>query len=175
MIGLDGRGVPVLLDAAVESDPKPKAQDDPKTDASKGSDSRRRDAVVDAARSLDDLSPAGVESFVRRRWRGDRAVTPKDFESFSNDARAQRKHDIVDALDHRIRRVVHGRAGAKQLHVALPRTLGAKALASLEGDDLAEVISRLRDRGWSDSEIKRHGVRRLDREGKTNDLFGGTT
>lgn len=170
IFALDGSGAPVLLAPVAEA--KPKAQADPETEVAKGSDARRRDAVVDAARTLEDLSPAGVEQFVRRRWRGDRALSTEDFKSFSDDARVQRKHDVVDALDHRIRRAVNGRASARQAHVSLPRGLGAKALASLEGDELTEVVSRLRDRGWDEQQIYRHGVRRLDREGKMRGLFG---
>src|SRR3954453_12647745 len=114
-LAIDARGAPVLLaaDAIAEASRAP--------DPAAGSDHRRRDAVVDAARTLEDLSSAGVDKFVRQRWRGDRAITPEDVESFSRDARAQRVHDVVDALDHRIRRFVHGRAGSKQMHVSIPR------------------------------------------------------
>lgn len=169
-LAIDVHGAPVLLaPAAAEPETKPS----PKSDPAAGSASRRRDAVVDAARTLEDLSPAGVEAIVRRGWRGDRPVTPKDFESFSNDARAQRKHDIVDALHHRIQRAVNGRAGSKQPHVSIPRGLGAKSLASLEPDEVADVVSRLRARGWTDQQISRHGVRRLDKEGRMQSLIKG--
>lgn len=166
-IGLDG--APALLDTDTQdekTDPPPKPAPDP-------SSSRRRDAVVDAARTLEDLSPEGVEAFVRRRWRGDRPVTPEDFQSFAADARAQRAHDVVDALDFRVRQAVYGRGGSKQTHVAIPRGIVGKSLASLEPEELSSVFQRLRDRGWSDQQIARHGIRRFDKDGsmrKTLDL-----
>jgi hypothetical protein len=48
------------------------------------------------------------------------------------------------------------------MHVDIPRGLARKSLAGLERDDLVTIFARLRDRGWNDQEIKRHGVRRLD-------------
>jgi hypothetical protein len=134
----------------------------PAPDAAAGSEQRRRDAVVDAARTIEDLSPTGVEQFVRQRWRGDRAITQADIDAFAADARRQRIHDIVDALDYRIRKAVRGRAGSRYMHVDIPRGLARKSLAGLERDDLVTIFARLRDRGWNDQEIKRHGVRRLD-------------
>jgi hypothetical protein len=154
-LAIDGDGAPILL---LAEPPAPTAE----IDRSAGSDQRRRDAVADAARSLEDLSPAGVEQFVRRRWRGDRAISQEDIDSFAADARAQRVHDAVDALDHRIRRAVHGRDGARRVHVSIPRGIARKSLAGLDGEEIALVFRRLRDRGWTDAEIKRHGIRRLD-------------
>jgi len=154
-------GAPVLLVAVAEAPPE-----DPAPDRAKGSDHRRRDAVVDAARTLEDLSPAGVEQHVRRRWRGDRAITPEDISSFSSDARAQRMHDVVDALDHRIHQAVHGRLNSKRTHVSIPRGVVKKSLSQLDGEEVATVVARLRDRGWSDQQIKRHGVRRFDADGR---------
>jgi len=161
-------GSPLLLAAATA---EPPAQPAPEKDPAEGSDLRRRDAVVDAARTLDDLSPAGVEQLVRRRWRGDRAVASEDFASFSSDARKQRVHDVVDALDFRIRRAVHGRAGSKQTHVSIPRGIVNKSLAALEREELADVFTRLRDRGWSAQQIRRHGVRRFDKDGSMRKML----
>jgi hypothetical protein len=153
---IDHDGAPTLLGVTVESSPTPER------DPAVGSDRRRRDAVADAARTLEDLSPTGVEGLARRRWRGDRPITPQDLSSFSADARSQRVHDVVDALDHRIRRAVHGRAGSRQAHVSIPRGIVGRSLAVLEREELADVFSRLRDRGWSNQQVLRHGVRRFD-------------
>lgn len=146
-----------------ETEPDPAVEEAKK--AARGSQARRRDAVVDAARTLEDLSPEGVEQHVRRRWRGDRSITPQDIQSFSADARAQRVHDVADALDFRVRRAVYGRSGTKQPHVQIPRGIVGKSLASLDPEEKAAVVARLRDRGWSDAQIKRHGVRRIDKDG----------
>jgi hypothetical protein len=143
-----------------KDDKQPQSQ--PQPDPGQGSDQRRRDAVVDAARTLEDLSPAGVERFVRGKWAGRRAITQADIDAFAADARTQRVHDVVDALDYRIRKAMTGRAGSRQPHVVIPRGLQRKSLAGLEREDLIKIFTRLRDRGWSDQQIKRHGVRRLD-------------
>jgi hypothetical protein len=155
-----------------KKDEKGKAQPKPQPDPAEGSEQRRRDAVVDAARALEDLSPAGVEKFVRQRWRGDRAITQADIDSFALDARTQRVHDVVDALDFRIRKAVYGRTGTQRPHVVIPRGLQRKSLAGLEREDLITIFARLRDRGWSNQQIKRHGVRRLDSDGSMRSLLG---
>lgn len=176
VFAIDRDGAPVLLDAATAEAP-PAPEPDPTAETAKkaaqGSDARRRDAVVDAARTLEDLSPAGVEQLVRRRWRGDRSITPQDVQSFSADARAQRVHDVADALDFRIRRSVYGRAGSKQPHVQIPRGIVGKSLASLDPEEKAAVVARLRDRGWSDVQIKRFGVRRVDKDGSVSSVLEG--
>jgi hypothetical protein len=142
---------------------KPKNdKDQPQVDPSAGSEARRSDAVVDAARTLEDLSAAGVEEFVRRRWSGRRALTQEDIDAFAADARRQRVHDITDALDFRIRKAVSGRAGSRLPHVSIPRGLQRKSLAGLEREELMMIFTRLRERGWSNQQIKRHGVRRID-------------
>lgn len=162
---VDAAGAPILLDADAEP---PKAEP-AKPDPAEGSVARWRDAAVDAARTVDDLSPDGVEAFLRRRWRGDRAITQDDVDSFSKDAREHRTHDVVDALDHRIRRGVNGRT--KQTHVAIPRGNVGKSLASLDGESRKDVVSRLRARGWTSEQIWRHGVRRFDRDGSMRALI----
>lgn len=184
---IDDNGAPVLLAAATvvptrsgnpahdvasgrfgstgRSKDKPKTQGGP-DQAAAGSEQRRRDAVVDAARTLENLTSTGVEAFVRRRWAGRRALSQEDIDAFAADARRQRVHDVVDALDYRIRRALYGRAGSKLPHVEIPRGLQRKSLQSLDRDELLIVFSRLRERGWSNQQIKRHGVRRLDTSDK---------
>lgn len=171
---IDGAGAPILLDAEAEPatvDPPAKVDPPVKPDPAAGSVARRRDAVTHASRSIDDLSSAGVEAFVRRSWRGDRAIAQEDIDSFARDAREQRAHDVVDALDHRIRSSVNG--WTRTTHVAIPRGKVGKSLASLEGDALAAVVSRLRDRGWTNEQIWRHGMRRFDKDGRIRALIPG--
>jgi hypothetical protein len=154
----------VLLVVETSSDPAPPAPDH-------GSVERRRDAVVDAARTLEDLSPQGVEAHVRRRWRGDRPLAPEDIHSFSVDARAQRVHDVADALDFRIRRAVHGRASTRRPHVSIPRGIVGKSLAALDPQEMGQVFTRLKQRGWTPQEIKKHGIRRFDKDGKMSGIL----
>lgn len=167
---IDGDGAPLLLASETEAPPEPPPPK-PGDARAQGSSARRRDAIADAARTLEDLSPAGVEAFVRRRWRGDRAVTPEDFSSFSTEARQQRLHDVVDALDFRIKRTVNGRASVKHTHVSIPRGNFGKSLASLDREELAQAFERLRERGWSTQQIARHGVRRFDKDGSMKKML----
>ena len=169
LFGFDEKGAPVLLAPLVEAPPDPPAPDPEADKRARGSDSRRRDAVVDAARTLEDLSPAGVEKFARQRWRGDRPITQEDFESFSSDARAQRVHDVVDALDQRIRTAVNGRS--KITHVSIPRGIVGKSLASLDPEEKAQVVERLKEKGWKPQQIFRHGVRKFDKDGSLGKLL----
>jgi hypothetical protein len=143
----------------------------PQPGSSDGSEQRRRDAVVDAARTLDDLTSAGVEKFVRQRWSGRRALTKEDVEQFAADARRQRVHDVVDALDYRIRKAVLGRAGSKQPHVEIPRGLQRKSLSGLDDGEVATIFARLRERGWSSQQIKRHGIRRIDTDNRLQNMI----
>lgn len=172
---LDCDGAPVLLAAVADLPPSPEPEPDKDVAlrATLGSVNRRRDAIVDAARTLSDLSPAGVEQLARQRWRGDRAITAEDVRSFSADARAQRVHDVVDALDFRIRRAVYGRAGTRVMHVSIPRGVVSKSLAALEREEMVEVFSRLKERGWDAGKIKRYGVRRFDKNGAMAAILSG--
>jgi hypothetical protein len=141
----------VLLD-----DPKPDRQaaqqaQEQEADAQRQSVTRRRDAVVDAARTLDDLSPDGVRAFVTRRWAGRRALEEADVESFAADAREQRIHDVVDSLDSRVRGNVFGRV--KHVRVDMPRGWARASLRSMTSDELETVIKRLADRGWDQKAI----------------------
>jgi hypothetical protein len=167
-------GDPMLLaaEAPVDQQAEPDQAAKVAEKAAQGSAARRRDAIVDAARPLEDLTPAGVEQLVRRRWRGDRSITPEDIQSFSADARAQRVHDVADALDFLIRRSVYGRSGSKQPHVQIPRGIVGKSLAALDPEEKAAVVARLRDRGWSDNQIKRFGIRRVDKDGAISGVMG---
>jgi hypothetical protein len=118
---------------------------------------RRRDAVVDAARTIMDLSPDGVREFVRKRWRGTRPLTDADVESFSADARRQRIEDAVDALDYRIRRGVYGRT--RVVKVDFPRGLIRGSLRNMDDTEVNEVLQRLRYRGWTIDQVKRHVIK----------------
>jgi hypothetical protein len=57
-------------------------------------------------------------------------------------------------------------------HVVIPRGLQRKSLAGLERDELLKIFTRLRERGWNNQQIKRHGVRRLDPDGAASELLG---
>lgn len=154
-IALGDGGEPTLRDASAPAKAPEPAKPAEKPAPAQGADiQRRRDAVVDAARTLDDLSPDGVKEFVTRRWQGRRVLEQADIESFAKDARTQRVNDVIDALDYRVRHGVLGRT--KTAHVSFPRGMVRRTLRDLTPDEGALVVRRLRERGWSEGELKRH-------------------
>lgn len=120
---------------------------------------RRRDAVVDAARTIMDLSPDGIREFVRKRWSGTKVLTDADVEAFSFDARRQRIDDAVDALDYRIRRSIFSRSNSRVVKVDFPRGLIRGSLRNMDDTEVNEVLQRLRYRGWTLQQVKKHVIR----------------
>lgn len=157
-----GQG-PALFDAKPTADPPPP---EPEKKGPRPDETRRRDAVVDAARTLTDLGDDSEElaAFVKRRWSGTRVLEPGDITAFAKDARRQRVEDVVDALDHRVRQKVFGRSQA--VHVALPRGLARNTLKNMEDNELSSVVQRLKDRGWDSDQIRKYVAKGLDDERK---------
>lgn len=149
----------------VDDQPKnPPAPPEPEKKGPRPDETRRRDAVVDAARTLTDLGDDSEElaAFVKRRWSGTRVLESQDIIDFAKDARRQRVEDVVDALDHRVRQKVFGRSQA--VHVTLPRGLAKKEIQVMEDDELTAVVQRLKDRGWTADQIRKNIARGLDDE-----------
>jgi hypothetical protein len=127
---------------------------------SRGSQERRRDAVVDAARTIEDLSAKGVEAFVRRRWRGDMPLTREIIEQFAADARRQRFEDVLDALDARLRKGTEGPLSrGKSARVSFPRGWLRRSLRGMEDSEVQALMVRLRGRGWSEESLNRYVIR----------------
>lgn len=124
---------------------------------------RRRDAVVDAARSIEDLGDErALRDFVRRRWAGTRALTDADVQSFIVDARAQRLQDVVDTLDDRVRSGVLKRNDS--VRVTFPRGWMKRTIRGLSDDEVASVLDRLRARGWTEQQVRQNVVQRFGDE-----------
>lgn len=168
--GVDAAGAPVLRTALLAgSGPDPAAER--KKEQEKRQDLiRRRDAVVDAARTLPDLSPAGVEEHVRRRWRGTKVLEQSDIDAFAADASSQRLDDVADALDSRVRRGVFGR-GAKHVRVDMPRGWIRSAIRSMTSDEVAALEQRLVARGWSAEQVAK-SMRTYRRENRGRQTGG---
>lgn len=151
----DGARAPVQKDTSNPNTPPPPA-------ATRDDVVRRRDAVVDAARTLTDLSPDGVRELVRRRWRGTKVLTEADVEAFAADAQRQRVEDVVDALDYRLRRATSGRSAGKAIKVDFPRGVIKGSLRGMDTPTVVNVLQRLRYRGWTADQISRHVVKTFD-------------
>lgn len=156
---IDSHGAPALLDEPSEPQRQARAKAGEQAATQERQDLvRRRDAVVDAARTLEDLSPDGVREHVARRARGTRVMTDDDVSSFSVDATKQRELDVADALDGRARRGVYGRQD-KHVVVSFPRGWLRRSLRSMGDDEVAAVLGRLRDRGWTQAQVDKYVIK----------------
>ena len=120
---------------------------------------RRRDAVIDAAREIEDLSDEqALRELAIRRSR--RALTDAEVQSFINDVRRQRIDDVLDWLDNRVRTGVLKRA--KVANISFPRGWVKATIRGLSDDEVKMVLGRLRSRGWSEQQVRQHVVQRFD-------------
>lgn len=135
------------------------------TDASRPDVARRRDSVVDASREVQDLSnEQALRAFMTKRWTGARAMTEADVQAFIADVHQQRLADLTDALYNRVQTGILQRA--KAVRVDFPRGWLRGSVRGLSPDDLRVVLDRLRARGVSDQDLRRHVVSRLGEAGK---------
>jgi len=126
---------------------------------------RRRDAVVDAAREVEDITDErSMREFMRRRWTGTRAMTDADVTSFIADVRSQRIDDVIDALDNRVRSGVLKRS--KVANISFPRGWVKATMRGLTDPEILQVLNRLRSRGWSEQDVRQHVVNRFDDDRK---------
>jgi hypothetical protein len=164
LLFLVGDAGPVLKDVKPKkSDPEPPPA--PEKKGPRPDEIRRRDAVVDAARTIDDLSDTSTDlrDFIKRRWSGTRVLEESDIIDFSKDARRQRVEDVVDGLDHRVRDRVFGKQN-RSVKVVLPRGMARRELKAMSDDDLKAVVERLRARGWTTDQLRKHVAKGLDDE-----------
>lgn len=151
----DSHGFPVLMAEL----PTPKsgegttpAQDRqrPSTDEA----ARRRDAVREAAREFEKLTPQDM----RERLKGatSRPLAMDEIAAFTADVRAAQLDDMVDVLD----QVTRGRLrGRRTVKLTAPRGYVKKTLNDMTDDELVELAARLRARGWDDDMVA-HGLGR---------------
>lgn len=119
---------------------------------------RRWDAVREAAREFEVLS----EQDLKERLRG---VTTKPLEDgdliqFKADVRAAVLDDLIDVLDQTVRGKLRGR---RTVRVNAPRNYVKKTMKALTPEEVTQLESRLRSRGWTDKQVKeslheKHGV-----------------
>lgn len=128
---------------------------------------RRLDQVRNASREFDPQELEDIKEWLQGKTNRD--LTEEEFQSFLADVKRQRLSDLVDVLDHSIRRRVALRArGRRMLRVVPPRGWVRRTMAHLDDNDVVELHRRLRSRGFSDEELEAHLINRYpdDRRAK---------
>ena len=105
---------------------------------------RMQDAVRDAAREFDDFDEGDVAEFLKARARDPSVV---DNAAFLLMVRQQHINDIADILDQQLRTSGSLPSGKRKVRVSAPRGYMKRALAGLNADEVAQVMSRLEARG----------------------------
>jgi hypothetical protein len=135
---------------------------------------RRLDRVRDVARQFPDLADVtGISEFLAGAVAD---VNEIDLDAFLADAREQRIDDLSDILNHQLAK------DAKD--VSLPRgvvrlemsqTFQQRAMAGLNDQEVARLVTRLAGRGWDNSDIQSHILTRIqneERKEQLEQLFG---
>jgi hypothetical protein len=121
---------------------------------------RRMDQVRNAAREFDPQDLEDIKEWLQGKTNKD--LTDEEFQAFLADVKRQRLSDLVDVLDHSIRRSVALRArGRRMLRVVPPRGWVRRTMAHLEDNDVVELHRRLRSRGFNDQELEAHLINRF--------------
>lgn len=120
---------------------------------------RRMDQVRNAAREFDPQDKEDLREWLQGKTNRD--LTEEEIQDFLADVKRQRLSDLVDVLDHSIRRRVALRTrGRRTLRVVPPRGWVRRTLAHLEDSDIVELHRRLRSRGFSAEELETHLINR---------------
>lgn len=101
---------------------------------------RYHDAVREASRSFDNPSAGDVKHFLKARARHPEKV---DAEKFHEAVRRQRTADLVDIVDHHMRREGSLPRGARMVRVQAPKGYLRRALRQSSPEDLAHLHHRL--------------------------------
>jgi hypothetical protein len=153
----DENGFPQLV-AAVETPPSPPERKIPDLitpDHTSGPAEwgRYHDAVREASRSFDHPEEGDVHHFLRARARNPEQV---DAAAFHEAVRRQRLADIVDIVDHHMRRDGHLPRGARMIRVQAPRGYMRRALRQMTPEDLAHLHHRLVSIGHNHEHVSKY-------------------
>lgn len=110
---------------------------------------RRFDAVREAAREFEVFNQQDVMEWLRGRI--NKPFTQAEVDAFLADVRSQQLADLVDVLDQNERGSKRGR---RHVRVTAPKGYTRKLLGALEDTEIQMLVTRLRARGWNDSQVK---------------------
>lgn len=148
----DAHGFPILLSdipgvkVPANDPPAPKVSNSTSDEVA-----RRRDAVREAAREIEDLTVQDLKE--RLKGVTNRELEPHELAEFEADVRAQVVDDLIDVL-HQAQ--VGRLRGRRTLKLQASRGWTRKNLHSRTDDELKSIGQRLRARGWTDDMID-HG------------------
>jgi hypothetical protein len=156
VIFFDEGGNPIMLEAAAGSRrrvlPNRASADLVTPDATSGPAEwgRYHDAVREAARSFDDPHEGDIHHFLQARARNPEQV---DIGAFHEAVRRQRMADLVDIVDHHMRRDGSLPRGARMVRVQAPRGYMRRVLRNSSPEDLAHLRHRLTSIGHSQESV----------------------
>lgn len=122
---------------------------------------RMMDAVRDAAREFDNLDVGDLKEFLAARARDSQAV---DIEQFSRLVAEQRKADMVDMIDQKMRAGGILPKGRRSVKVSAPRGYLKKSLGALTASDVEEVKHRLVAKGHDQADVDNYFAGRVRTE-----------
>jgi hypothetical protein len=125
---------------------------------------RRQDAVRWAARSLAEVSPEKVKSFLESHPNVDASQVNVDL--FIRDVMAAKIDDLVDILNQQV--------ASSQVSLNAPKAYIRRTLRGLDSPTILAVTKRLEGRGWDPADIKKHVVSQIEGTTRTalDQLYG---
>ena len=157
----DERGFPVLFAASTtrKAPPREPANENlpelvtPDATSGPAEWGRYHDAVREAARSFDNPDVGDIHHFLNARARHpDRVDAP----AFHEAVRRQRMGDLVDILDHHMRRSGSLPRGHRMVRVQAPKGYVRRALRQSSPEEIAHLRHRLRSIGHSQENVDKH-------------------
>lgn len=160
-LDIDPSGLPVLLADDPKDNPfilKHRRRDLPEIitpDATSGPAEwgRYHDAVREAARSFDNPQEGDIHHFLQARARTPERV---DVPAFHEAVKRQRMADLVDIVDHHMRRDGSLPRGARMVRVQAPRGYMRRALRNSTPEELAHIKHRLVSVGHDEGKVSEY-------------------
>lgn len=114
---------------------------------------RYSDAVREAARTYDNPDIGDIEHFLKARAKDPGKV---DAEKFHEAVRRHRMSDLVDIVDHHMRRDGSLPRGSRHIRTQAPRGYLRRAIRKMESEDLAHLHHRLTAIGHNSEDVKKY-------------------
>lgn len=111
---------------------------------------RYHDAVREAARSFDNPQEGDIHNFLNARARNPERV---DVPAFHEAVKRQRMADLVDIVDHHMRRDGSLPRGSRMVRVQAPKGYLRRALRQSSPEEIAHLRHRLTSIGHDDSRV----------------------
>lgn len=135
---------------------------------------RRKDAVRDAAREMDEMGEGDAKEFLKSR--PNITASKVDIAAFLADVREARLDDLVDVLDSQLRSSVSGTKRSRQfVQLRAPRSWPKRVFAGLSDEEVIKVVKRLEGKGWDSKDLTDNVIKKVnnkERKAKLEQLYG---